>query len=127
MMHNSLMLAQEGGDAAAAAGGMLIMLVALAISVLMIVCMWVVFTKAGKPGWASLIPIYNFIVLLEIVDKPLWWIILLLIPCVGIIVAIMVYIELAKRFGKGELFGVGLAFLPFIFFPILAFGDAEYR
>jgi len=66
-------------------------------------------------------PIYNFIVILEIAGKPIWWIILLMIPCVNIIVAILVFISLAKAFGKSEAFGIGLALLGFIFFPILGF------
>jgi len=85
------------------------------------------FTKAGKPGWASIIPIYNAIVLLEIAGKPIWWIVLLFIPLVNFIVIIIVVIDLAKNFGKGTGFGLGLAFLPFIFYPILGFGDAKYR
>jgi hypothetical protein len=93
---------------------------------IMIYSLWKVFTKAGKPGWAAIIPIYNLIVLLEIVHKPLWWFILFLIPIVSLVVAIIVYIELAKAFGKGAGFGIGMAFLPFIFFPILGLGDAKY-
>lgn len=93
----------------------------------MIASLWTVFTKAGKPGWASIIPIYNLIVLLEIVGKPLWWILLLLIPLVNLILLLLIYMELARRFGKSELFGIGLWLLGPIFFPILAFGDARYR
>ena len=100
---------------------------ALAVAILIIVSLWKVFEKAGKPGWASIIPIYNFVVLVQIAGKPVWWVLLLFIPFVGIIVAILIHIELAKKFGKEALFGLGLAFLPFIFFPILAFGDAKYE
>ncbi len=64
--------------------------------------------------------------ILEIAGKPIWWIILFFIPCVNIIAAILVFIALAKAFGKSEIFGLGLAFLGFIFFPILGFGDAKY-
>ena len=98
----------------------------LAIFVLMITSMWKVYTKAGKPGWAAIIPIYNLVVLLDIVGKPIWWIILMLIPLVNLIVVIIVYVALAKAFGKGVLFALGLIFLGIIFFPILAFGDAKY-
>ena len=106
--------------------GMGLLLVELAAVVLLFAGMWKVFQKAGKPGWAAIIPIYNIIVLLEIVGKPLWWIVLYLIPVVNFIAVILVCIELAKRFGKGVGFGIGLAFLPFIFYPILGFGDATY-
>jgi len=64
--------------------------------------------------------------LLQITGKPIWWLILYLIPFVNIVAVILVCIELAKRFGKGVGFGVGLALLPFIFYPILGFGDATY-
>ena len=92
----------------------------------MIASLWKIFTKAGQPGWASIIPIYNVIVLLKIAGKPLWYIILLIIPLVNIVVGILVLIELAKNFGKGVGFAIGLILLPIIFYPILAFGDAKY-
>ena len=95
--------------------------------VVVIIAMWKVFTKAGKPGWAAIVPIYNIIVLLEIAGKPLWWIILCLIPFVNFIIWIIVSVAVAERFGKGAGFGIGLAILPFIFFLILGFGDARYQ
>lgn len=97
-----------------------------AVIVLMIASMWKVFVKAGKPGWASIIPIYNVIVLLDIAGKPLWWIILFIIPLVNLIAIIVVYVALARAFGKGVGFALGLIFLGIIFFPILAFGSATY-
>jgi len=99
----------------------------LAVIVLLIVSMWKIFVKAGQPGWASIIPIYNLIVLLQIVRKPIWWIVLMLIPIVNFIIFIILSIELAKVFGKSTGFGVGLALLGFVFFPILAFSDATYQ
>jgi len=99
----------------------------LGFIILIIASVWKVFTKAGKPGWASIIPIYNLVVILDIAGKPLWWIILMLIPLVSLIVGIIVYVSLANAFGKGVGFALGLIFLPFIFFPILAFGDATYK
>lgn len=118
----------EGGEGGGAAAGMGIgaMILWLAIAVLMIASMWKVFTKAGEPGWAAIVPIYNIIVLLKIAGRPIWWIILLLIPVVNIVVLILVSIDIAKRFGKGTGFGIGLALLGIIFYPILAFGDARY-
>ena len=98
----------------------------VAIVILMIASIWKVFTKAGKPGWAAIIPIYNIVVLLEIVGKPIWWIILMLIPIVNIIVQIIVMHQLSKSFGKDVGFTLGLIFLGFIFFPILGFGSAKY-
>lgn len=92
----------------------------------LIICQWKIFTKAGKPGWACLIPIYSGIVLLEIIKKPVWWIFMLLIPFANIYFAIVIMNELSKSFGKTAAFTVGLIFLPFIFYPMLAFGDAKY-
>ena len=99
----------------------------LALVFLVLAGLWRVFTKAGEPGWAAIIPIYNVIVMLKIAGKPVWWFLLFLIPLVGLIIAILVSIEIAKAFGKGAGFGVGLALLGFIFYPILGFGDATYQ
>jgi hypothetical protein len=101
-------------------------LLSLIIVGLMIASMWKVFTKAGQPGWASLIPIYNLIVLVRIAGKPVWWVLLMLIPFVNIIALLFVYLALARAFGKSDAYGVGLLLLPFVFFPLLAFGDARY-
>ncbi|MEX2394011.1 MAG: DUF5684 domain-containing protein [Actinomycetota bacterium] len=87
---------------------------------------WRIFTKAGQPGWAILIPLYNTYVLLKVVGRPGWWLILYLIPCVGVVVLIITSLDLAKSFGKSAGFGVGLALLSPIFYPILAFGSAQY-
>ena len=108
----------------AALGGFLFML--SAIGIFLIVCQWKIYTKAGKPGWACLIPIYNIVVLLEIVRKPIWWLILMLIPVVNVVIVILIMIELAKVFGKDGGFTVGLILLPIVFYPILAFGNAQY-
>lgn len=111
----------------AGAMGLGLMLVWLAVVVLMIAAMWKVFVKAGKPGWAAIVPIYNIIVLLEIAGKPLWWFILFLIPFVNFVVLIIVSISIARNFGKGTGYGLGLAFLAPVFYPILGFGDARYN
>lgn len=103
------------------------LIVPLGIGLLVLVAMWKVFTKAGQPGWACLIPIYNAYVFLKIAGKPGWWLLLLLIPLVNIIIWIVALIAFAQKFGKGGGFVAGLIFLPFIFYPILAFGDAQYN
>lgn len=105
---------------------LLFVLLYLAVIVLIVASQWKIFTKAGKPGWACIIPIYSAIVLLEIVKKPTWWLIMFLIPFVNIYFAIVLMNELSKSFGKDTGFTIGLIFLPFIFLPILAFGDAKY-
>lgn len=122
--------AMDSGAAAAggilAALGMGFFLVMLAIFVLMIICMWIIFSKAGQPGWASIIPIYNLYVMCKIAGKPGWWLLLLFIPLVGIVIGIILVIAIAQNFGKGAGFGIGMLFLPVIFYPILAFGSAQY-
>jgi hypothetical protein len=99
----------------------------LAIAVLVIAGIWKVFVKAGHPGWAAIIPIYNLYILLKIAGRPGWWLLLFIVPVVSIVIAIIVAIDIAKSFGKGTGFGVGLAFLGPIFYPILGFGDASYQ
>jgi len=103
------------------------LLIGLAFIVVLIAAMWKVFTKAGEPGWAVLVPFYNFIVLLKISGKPWWWLLLCLIPFVGFVVMIIAYVGLAKNFGKGVGFAIGLILLSPIFFPILGFGSAQFQ
>lgn len=98
----------------------------IVVVVFMVYCLWRVFSKAGKPGWAAIVPFYNVIVELEIVGKPWYWLLLMLIPVVNIVLAIIVMARMAKVFGKGGGFAVGLVLLPFIFIPILAFDSSTY-
>lgn len=126
MLSNALLFAQVDDAQGGGAIGIVVNLIVIALAILVIIGNWKLYEKAGKPGWASIIPIYNVVVLLEIVGRPIWWIILMLIPCVSLIVAIVVVIDLAKSFGKDTLYGLGLVFLPFIFFPMLGFSDARY-
>ncbi len=122
-MDTSVQYTSSGGGGAA---GIIIGIIYLAIIILMVASFWKIFTKAGKPGWAAIVPIYNIVVLLQIVEKPVWWIILFLIPIVNFIISIIIYVSLAKVFGKGVGFALGLLFLAPIFFPILGFGSAQY-
>jgi len=123
---SSALFAGDAGDTAAGGAGIGFAILYIALVAAVIAGFWKVFTKAGKPGWAILIPIYNAIVMLEIAGRPLWWIILLFIPFVNIVISIIVSIDIAGKFGKGAGFGLGLAFLGFIFYPILGFGDSKY-
>jgi hypothetical protein len=107
----------------AAFGAALMVIVAVVgfLALIMVICHWMIYSKAGKPGWAAIVPIYNIIVLLEIVGKPLWWLVLMLIPIVNIVIFIMVLNQLSKSFGQGAGFTVGLLFVPIVFYPLLAF------
>lgn len=103
--------------------GWLIYIVAIVFYVL---CLWKIFVKAGKPGWAAIIPIYNILVELEVVGRPWYWLLLMLIPVVNIVLGIIIIFRLAKVFGHSIGFGFGLLFLAFIFIPILAFDSSRY-
>ena len=127
------LLAQQdfGGDfggADAAAGGMSIlsMIVSFAMLAGVIVGMYKVFEKAGKPGWAAIVPIYNLFVLTEIAGLSIIWFVMYLVCCIAIIPAVVVPLNIAKAFGKSTSFGIGLMLLPFIFYPVLGFSDAKY-
>ncbi len=98
-----------------------------AATILVIIAKWRIFEKAGQPGWTSIIPYINFFIMLKIVSKPLWWIIWMFVPIANIVVGIWVTNLLAKSFGKNEGFTLGLIFLPFIFYPILGFGNASFQ
>src|ERR1700694_740307 len=102
-----LMQSDNSGNNAAAAGmGIGMAVVWLAIVVLMIAALWKVFEKAGEPGWAAIVTIYNFYILLKIAGRPGWWLLLYLIPFVNFIISIIVSIDVAKRFGKGTGFAL---------------------
>jgi hypothetical protein len=124
-----LLQEQPTPEQTAAASGVatVIMVVYFALILIVVASMWKVFTKAGEPGWAAIIPIYNLFVLLKIAGKPAWWFLLLLIPVVNFVILAIVCIALAKNFGKGAGFGLGLLFLSPIFYPMLAWGDARYQ
>jgi hypothetical protein len=117
-----------GGLAALGAGMMVFMLVYLAVIIVMVVALWKIFTKAGQPGWAAIVPIYNtYILMIEICKMEMLWFILSFVPFVNIVAGIMATLKLAEKFGKEIGFAIGLILLPFVFLPILAFGSAEYE
>lgn len=97
------------------------------LSLVMIVSQWKIFTKAGKPGWASIVPVYNMIVMIQIADLSLVYLLLFFVPFANIYAIFKIYIGIAHKFGKSTGFGVGLIFLTIIFMPMLAFGDAVYE
>ncbi len=115
----------SGLTGAFASMGILIVILFIISYVLIIVSLWKIFKKAGKPGWASIIPIYNIYVICQIAEKKWWNILLLLIPIANIYAMIVLYNGLAKKFGKSGGFVVGMILLPIIFFPILAFSGSE--
>jgi hypothetical protein len=124
-MSNFLTLAaiQEMYDAP----GPMFWLAWLVIMVVFIAAWWKVFSKAGVPGWTALIPIYNAYVFLKIVGRPGWWLLLFLVPFLNIIIGVIIQVDLARSFGRGIGFALGLIFLSPIFILILGFSDIRYE
>jgi hypothetical protein len=122
-LHLAFLQAGRGDDALPAWA----VLFWIGFAILYLIAYWAIFTKAGQPGWASLIPIYNAFMLLKIVGRPWWWLLLLLVPFINFVVGIILAIDLAKSFGRSTLFGVVmLFFLSAIGVLILAFGSSRY-
>ena len=107
-------------------GFVFLWLFAMATAVFTMVCMWKIFVKAGKPGWAALVPFYNTLTILEFLGRPWWWLLLMLIPFANIVISIIVVFDYTKAFGKSTGFGFGLIFLTVIFIAILAFDSSHY-
>lgn len=101
-------------------------LISLAATAVVVVGMWKLFVKAGKPGWGALIPLYNTYCMFDMAFGNGWLFLLTFVPCVNAVFLIIGCFKMAKAFGKGTGFGFGLMFLAPIFFLILAFGDAQY-
>lgn len=125
------LLLQSAGDTASAGGllalGGTFFLVMMAIAVVFIIAMWKVFTKAGQPGWAALVPIYNAYILVKIAGKPAWWLVMFFIPLANFVVVILLSIAIAKAFGRSGAFGFFMLFLlAGIGYLILGFGSDRY-
>jgi hypothetical protein len=100
----------------------------LIVTALIVIGMWVTFLKAGRRGWAAIIPFYNIYTLCKVAGKPGWWWVLYIIPIVNIVIAIIVAVNVARNFGKGGAYGFFLLFwLQFIGYPLLGFGNAVYQ
>lgn len=117
----------QASGAEAALVALPMMIIGIVVGLFMLICQWKIFEKAGKPGWAAIIPIYNVIVFLQVAGKPEWWIILFIVPVANVIIGIVTIVALAERFGQGAGFAIGMIFLPIIFYPLLAFGDYQYQ
>ncbi len=103
----------------------LFLILYLGFIVFIIASFWKTFEKASQPGWAAIVPFYNYYIMAKIGGVKNWW--LVFIPLVNIYIIFVIMIAIAKSFGKSTGFGIGLIFLGFIFFPILGFGDATYK
>ncbi|MCY1040130.1 DUF5684 domain-containing protein [Corallococcus sp. bb12-1] len=127
MNEEQLEMMQQMQEQQSAGPSIVVTIIYLAIMAAMIAGMWKTFAKAGEPGWAAIVPIYNIYVMTKIVGRPAWWIVLALIPCVNFIALIILGIDMAKSFGKDTGFGIGLGLLAPVFYAILGFGDAKYQ
>jgi hypothetical protein len=107
--------------------GILLFVFFLVFALVPLIGLWKVFEKAGEPGWAAIVPIYNIYLMVKISGNSPLFVLLLLIPLVNLLVGIKVMIDLADKFGKGVGYALGMMFLPFVFFPMLGFGSARYR
>jgi hypothetical protein len=117
----------QNGGGGGGIGGIIALLVYIAIIVVVIAGMWKAFEKAGQPGWGAIIPIYNVYLMIKISDNDWWWLILFFIPIIQFIAVFKISIDVAKQFGQGLGFGLGLAILSFIFWPLLGFGDYQHQ
>lgn len=109
------------------AGGIVLLLFQLLLAAIQISGMWMVFKKAGHAGWKAIIPIYNFYIMLRIGENAWWWLVLVFIPILNLYALYKIHAGVARAFGRGIGFGLGLTFLGILFFPLLGFGDYQYH
>jgi hypothetical protein len=127
MTISALLLQDQTNGTVAALGSGVLTIIMLAVAVVFIIGLWKVFTKAGQPGWAAIIPIYNAYILVKIAGRPGWWLVMLLIPLVNIVFGFLLAIDIAKAFGQSAAFGVVLLFLlGGIGYLVLGFGNYSY-
>lgn len=124
-----LTILQTSGDYSRSSGpGLIGMLFFLLLALFFGYCMYKIFKRAGKENaWMGFIPILNYIPLLEIAKKPLWWILLMFIPIVNVVIAIIVWMRVAKAFGKSDAYGILVPLLSPIMLPVFAFGKDPYN
>jgi len=126
------LLLQDDGSSTVATGalaglGIGFFLVMMVIAVVFIIGYWKVFEKAGQPGWAAIIPIYNAYILTQIAGRPGWWVLLLMIPFINVVIVLLLSIDIAKSFGQSAVFGVVMLFLlSAIGYLVLGFGNYRY-
>jgi hypothetical protein len=117
----------QTSDATGTVFGIAVLLFQLLLAGIQFAGMWAVFSKAGRAGWKAIIPIYNIYVMTQIGDLEWWWLLLLIVPVVNIYAVYKIHLGIAQSFGRGIGFGLGLAFFGLVFFPLLGFGDYQYR
>jgi hypothetical protein len=121
---SAVLMPLQGGNGG---GGLLVFLVYLAILVAVVAGFWKAFEKAGEPGWAAIVPVYNAYVVIKISGNDWWWLLLFFVPLINLLAVLKISIDVAERFGQGLGFGLGLGLLSFVFWPLLGFGDYQYQ
>lgn len=106
---------------------MLIVLLSLVLSLVAVAGYWKALSKAGEPGWAAIIPVYNLWVLVRASGNSWLWFVACLVPLVNFFAVAKVFVNFAGQFGRGVLFGIATWLLPFLMMPLLGFGDYQYR
>ena len=117
----------QSSDTASVISGSVVALFQLLLAVVQIAGLWKIFTKAGHAGWKAIIPIYNFYIMLQIGENAWWWLPLLLVPIVNLYAVYKINAGVARAFGRGIGFGLGLTFLGILFYPLVGFGDYQYQ
>jgi hypothetical protein len=117
----------QSSDILGGAAATVILLFQLALVGVQVAGMWTVFEKANYAGWKAIVPIYNLYVMLQIGENRWWWLLLLVVPVVNLYAVYKIHAGVARSFGRGIGFGLGLAFLGILFFPLMGFGDYQYR
>lgn len=145
-MYSSLSSYLGGGLGAFMGILFVVLVIGLFLALIMLVSLWKIFTKAGQPGWAAIIPFYNKYILVKVARLPVYYFVALYLPFLLVVAKISVpyaisnaigiailcvygfiMYNLCKQFSKGIVYTVGMTFLPFIFYPMLAFGDSVYQ
>jgi hypothetical protein len=117
---------QQSGDSGGFVALFFFLVLLLLFVIVPIAALWQIFVKAGQPGWAALVPVYNLIIMLKVVQRPIWWLVLFFVPLVNFVVPLILMYDLARVFGKGIGFTIGLILLGPLFLALLAFGEAQY-
>ena len=117
----------QSSDTASVISGSVVLLFQLLLGVVQVAGVWKIFTKAGHAGWKAIIPIYNFYIMLQIGENQWWCLLLLVIPFLNLYAVYKIHSGVARAFGRGIGFGLGLTFLGILFYPLVGFGDYQYQ
>ncbi|WP_222919532.1 DUF5684 domain-containing protein [Natrinema sp. SYSU A 869] len=123
-LDSAAIILQQGGGGG---GSIVALIIGIAFTVAYIAGTWKTFAKAGQPGWAAIIPIYNWYIMFKIGGNEWWWVLVLFVPLVNIYAAYKMFAGVSNAFGQGIGFTLGLWFFGFVCFPLLGFGDYPYR